>query len=65
MWGRRGKEAKEATDGAKDAAKAMAAEMADNMVKLTALVGITQNHNASLRDKELAIQKLNEEYGRC
>lgn len=63
MWGRRGKEAKEATDGAKDAAKAMAAEMADNMVKLTALVGITQNHNASLRDKELAIQKLNEEYG--
>lgn len=63
MWGRRGKEAKEATDGANDAAKAIAAEMANNMVKLTALVGITQNHNASLRDKELAIQKLNEEYG--
>ncbi|ANH80080.1 hypothetical protein A8C56_02955 [Niabella ginsenosidivorans] len=57
---------KKATEAEKQAEKeleSLAKTYADSLVKLTALYGITQNHNTSLSDKKKAVQAVNQEYG--
>lgn len=52
------KKAKEAEDAINNLAK----NVVDNAVKLTSLVGIVQNVNSKLEDKQKALQAINQEY---
>jgi hypothetical protein len=47
---------------AQDAIDALGKNVSDNAAKLTSLVGIVQNVNASLENKKLALQAINQEY---
>ena len=62
MWQARAGKAKAETKDLSDATQGLAAQYAASMTKLTALVGITQNSAASVRDKKLAIKAINQDY---
>lgn len=55
-----GKAAKEANEGV----KALASGVANDLVKVTSLVGLAGNLNASYENRKKALQALNEEYGK-
>jgi len=56
--------ASKAAKAAEDAAKKLGEGIASSAAKLTVLVGIVQNVNASYEDKQKALQAINQEYGK-
>lgn len=64
FFGRGMKSAKKDTEDAKDAIKGFADSAAGEAAKLTVLVGIAKNVNATSEDRKKALAALNSEYGK-
>lgn len=62
MWIRKKKESKAAADEAAKANETLAASLSQQLVTLTSLVGIIQSNTASVKDKDLAIKQINQDY---
>lgn len=61
-WTQKKREAKAAADEGKKSIDELAKSFADSAARLTMLVGITQSHTSSIRDKKLALEAINRDY---
>lgn len=62
-WRAKAEAAKEAAKKLAEEQKQLGSQIAQDIVKLTSLVGITQSHTAKIEDKNKAIKAINQEYG--